>query len=302
LDPSPVHNFKSSQRYFVFMEACELIRLVLNKIVIPTEPKRAGNPGYGRKIAIRILVYSRLKGLENDTRIFWHLKKHPKYAAKLGLHKTPDRTTIGRWWIRYHPVLEQTISKLANTIQSLVPTTHLIVDSTPLKDMYDMEAKWGFTCRGPIKGFKLHVAVNQLGLPLKAIVSTGNRFDSIFLPKLIEDLEAEYVLADAGYDSLKNNKAVRAIGAVPIIAVNPRRKGKDSKVSNAVFFGGKRYPVEQFNCHIKHNILRGCWVRPKGLVKKSAMIMAGLICVEANAIEALLNGDLSLKCASKYWD
>jgi len=49
-------------------------------------------------------------------------------------------------------------------------------------------------------------------------------------------------------------------------------------------------------------VLRGCWVRPKGLVKKSAMVMAGLVSMEANAIEALLAGELSLKRASKYWD
>ena len=285
------------------MEACELVRLIINKIVVPTEPKRAGNPGYGQLKAIRTLVYSRLKGLQNDTRIIWHLKKHPLDAKTLGLHRIPDRTTVGRWWRRYLNVLEETFKKNADIIQVLVPTTHLIADSTPLIDLYDMEAKWGFSSRGPFKGFKLHVVVNQLGLPLKAIVTSGNRFDSVFLPKLIEDLEAQYVLADAGYHSLANIKAVRDMGAVPIIAINPRRKGKEGKVSNAVFFGGRRYPVEQFNSHVKHNLLRGCcWVRPKGMVKKTAMVMAGLVCMEANAIEALLRDDLSLKCASKYWD
>ena len=183
-----------------------------------------------------------------------------------------------------------------------MPTTHLIADSTPLVDLYDMEAKCGFTRRGHFKGFKLHAVVNQLGLPLKAIVTPGNRFDSIFLPKLIEDLEAQYVLADAGYHSLQNIKAVEAMGAVPIIAVNPRQKGKEGKVSNAEFFRGKRYPVEQFNSHSKHNLLKGCWVRPKGLVKKSAMVMAGLVSMDANAILALLVGESSLKSASKYWD
>jgi len=285
------------------MEACELIRLIVNKTIVPSEPKRAGNPGYGQLKAIRTLVYARIKGLQNDTRIYWHLKKHPFAAKKLGLHSIPDRTTIGRWWRRYLTVLEETFKKTADIIQILVPTTTLIADSTPLVDLYDMEAKWGFSSRGPFKGFKLHAVVNQLGLPLKAIVSPGNRFDSIFLPKLIEDLEAPYVVADAGYHSLKNIKAVEAMGAKPVIAINPRQKGKQSKVSNAEFFGGMRYPAEQFNSHAKHNLLRdGCWVRPKGLVKKSAMVFAGLVCMEANAIEALLVGDLSLKCASKYWD
>ena len=285
------------------MEACELIRQIVNKIVVPKEPKRPGNPGYGQLKAVRILVYARLKGLQNDTRIISRLKKHPSDAKALGLHQIPDRTTVGRWWRRYLTILEETFKKIADIIQVIVPTTTLIADSTPLVDLYDMEAKWGFTHRGRFKGFKLHAVVNQLGLPLKAIVSPGNRFDSIFLPKLLDDLEAQVVLADAGYHSLENIKVVEAMGAKPIIAVNPRQKGKESKVLNAEFFKGKRYPVEQFNSHAKYNLLRGCcWVRPKGIVKKSAMVMAGLICMEANAIEALLSGDLSLKCASKYWD
>jgi hypothetical protein len=284
------------------MEACELVRLIVNKIIVPAEPKRAGNPGYGQLKAIRILVYARLKGLQNDTRIHWHLKRHPYISKKLGLHQTPDRTTIGRWWKHYLTLLKETFQKTANIIQTLVPTTILIADSTPLVDLYDMEAKWGFSSRGPFKGFKLHAVVNQLGLPLKAIVSPGNRFDSIFLPELIEDLEAKFVLADAGYHSLKNIKAVEAMGAVPIIAVNPRQKGKQNKVSNADFFRGRRYPVEQFNSHIKHNVLRDCWKRPSGLEKKASMVMAGLVCLEANAIESLLVDDSSLKCVSKYWD
>jgi hypothetical protein len=284
------------------MEACELARLILNKVIVPTEPKRAGNPGYGLKTAIRVLVYSRLKGLQNDTRIFWHLKRHPNFAQRLGLQHIPDRTTIGRWWLRYFPILEEVMTKISNIIKNNIHTTQLIVDSTPLKDMYDMEAKWGFTSRGPVKGFKLHVAVNQLGLPLNAIVTPANRFDSIFLPQLIEDLEASYVLADAGYHSLANLEAVRAIGAKPVIAVNPRRKGKHGKVSNAEFFGGMRWPVEQFNGHCKANVLCGCWVRPKGLLKKSAMVLAGLISVNVTAIMALLEGDCGLKEVSRYWD
>src|SRR5674476_546422 len=134
-------------------------------------------------------------------------------------------------------------------LQLAVPTTFLIVDSTPLVDLYDMEAGWGHTSRGKFRGFKLHTAVNQLGLPLRAVVSPGNRYDSPFLPGLIEDLEAEYVLADAGYDSNTNNKAVKAIDAEPVIASNQRR-GKRKKIRNAKLLKTRRYVVEQFNGHI----------------------------------------------------
>jgi hypothetical protein len=284
------------------MEACELVRLTLNKITIPKEPKRAGNPGYGTKTAIRVLVYARLKGLQNDTRITWHLKRHPQHAHTLGLSRIPNRTTIGRWWTRYHIVLEEVMEKTASIIKQNIQTTHLIVDSTPLRDMHDPEAKWGFTSRGPVKGFKLHVAVNQLGLPLKAVITTANRFDSIFLPQLIQDIKTQYVLADAGYHSLENLKVVKESGAVPLIAVNPRRQGREGKVSNAVFFGGRRWPVEQFNGHCKANVLRDCWVRPRGLFKKASMVMAGLISINVEAIVALLEGDCGLKEVSRYWD
>ena len=113
--------------------------------------------------------------------------------------------------------------------------------------------------------------MNQLGLPLRATVTSGNRYDSPFLPGLIEDLEADYVLADAGYDSKANASAVKAIDAEPAIACNSRR-GKRKKIKYSVLLKTKRYVVEQFNRHLKANVLRECWVRPRGLVKKAAIV------------------------------
>jgi hypothetical protein len=282
------------------MEACEVVRLFVNKAIVSAEPKRPGNPGYGPIRALRVLVYSRLKGLENDTRVVEHLKKHTDAARALGLCKIPDRTTIGRWWRRYLNLLEETFRKISSMLQLISPTTILIVDSTPLVDLYDMEARWGHTSRGKFRGFKLHAAVNQLGLPLSAIVTPGNRYDSPFLPGLIEDLEAEYVLADAGYDSKTNKGAAKGIDAQPVIASNPRR-GKQRKIKHATLLKTRRYVVEQFNGQIKSNVLKQCWIRPKGLVKKAAMVMAGLISYDAEAIRSLIVGEESLKTVSKYW-
>jgi transposase len=282
------------------MEACEVVRLFVNKAIVSAEPKRRGNPGYGRLRALRALVYARLKGLENDTRIVEHLKKRSDVARTLGLFQVPNRTTVGRWWRRYLDVLEETFKKISAMLQLVTPTTFLIVDSTPLVDLYDMEAGWGHTSRGKFRGFKLHAAVNQLGLPLKAVVTPGNRYDSPFLPGLIEDLEADYVLADAGYDSKTNKEAVKTIDAEPVIACNPRR-GKRKKIKHVKLLKAKRYVVEQFNGHFKANVLKQCWVRPRGLVKKAAMVMAGLISYDVEAIKALLLEESSLKCVSKYW-
>jgi transposase len=282
------------------MEACEVVRLFVNKAIVSAEPKRRGNPGYGCLKALRVLVYARLKGLENGTRIIEHLKKHMWNARRLGLHKVPDRTTVGRWWRRYFSLLEETFGKISGMLQLVTPNTFIIADSTPLVDLYDMEARWGYTSRGKFRCFKLHAIVNQLGLPLKAIITQGNRYDSPFLPKLIEDLEADYVLADAGYDSKRNIKAVKAIGAQPVIASNPRR-GKRKRIKHGDLLRTNRYVVEQFNGHIKDNVLKECWLWPRGLVKKAAMVTAGLISYDAEAIKALLMDETSLKSVSKYW-
>jgi hypothetical protein len=45
------------------MEACEVVRLFVNKAIVSVEPKRRGNPGYGLLKALSVLVFARLKGL-----------------------------------------------------------------------------------------------------------------------------------------------------------------------------------------------------------------------------------------------
>ena len=186
-------------------------------------------------------------------------------------------------------------------LQLIEPTRIVVVDSTPLVDLYDMEAEWGHTSRGKFRGFKLHAAVNQLGLPLRALVTPGNSYDGPFLPKLIEDLEADYVLADGAYCSKTNYKAVKDIGAEPVIADNPRKKRETKEVQACMLLKTKRYVVEQFNGHMKDNVLDECWLWPRGLVKKAAMVMAGLISYDAEAMRSLVAGEESLKSVSKYW-
>jgi IS5 family transposase len=199
-------------------------------------------------------------------------------------------------------ILEETFLNITNMFLLVEPTKTVIVDSTPLEDLYGMEATGGYTGSGAFRGFKLHTAVNQQGPPLRAIVTPGNCTNGPFLPKLIEDLEADYVLADAGYCSKRNFQAAKEIGAVAFIADNPRKKGKTCKIESSMRLKKKRYVVEQFNGHLKANLLNECWIRPKGLTKKTAMVTAGLIVYNIEAIRLLLVGDKSLKTISKYWN
>jgi len=92
-----------------------------------------------------------------------------------------------------------------------------------------------------------------------------DRHDSSLLQSLLDDLEAEYVLADAGYDSESYLKAVKAMGAEPVIAPNPRRGGKRRRLKRGELLKAKRYLVEQFNGLIKNHVLKGCLTKPKGI-------------------------------------
>jgi len=284
------------------MEAFELVRLLVNKAVVPPMPRRRGNPGYGWLKAVRLLVYARLAGLENDTRIIAHLERHRCVVRALGFRRSiPDRTTIGRWWRRYAGVLAEVFKSLSGMVQALMPTRLLVVDSTPLIDLYDLEAEWGFTSKGAFKGFKLHACVNQNGLPLRVRVTPGNSHDSPWLPSLIQDLEADYVVADAGYDSKANMEAVKAMGAEPIIALNPRHGRKRKRGLKHRGLLRKRYIAEQFHSLVKGPVLRGCWIRPRGLAKKTAIMTAGLVGLNSIAVRAVLEGGKPLRAVSQYW-
>jgi hypothetical protein len=44
--------------------------------------------------------------------------------------------------------LEETFIKIADMLQLAVPTTIAVIDSTPLEDLYDMEAEWAIQAWG----------------------------------------------------------------------------------------------------------------------------------------------------------
>ena len=73
-------------------------------------------------------------------------------AKTLGLNNIPNRTTVGRWWRWFVSVLEETFIRMADMLQLAVATAIAVVDSTPLEDLYDIEAGWGYTSRGKFRG------------------------------------------------------------------------------------------------------------------------------------------------------
>jgi len=66
------------------------------------------------------------------------------------------------------------------------------------------------------------MACDALGLPVRMIVTSGNRNDITQVKELTKGMSASYLLADKGCDGKRALEAAEAIGAQPVI---PQRKG-----------------------------------------------------------------------------
>jgi len=66
------------------------------------------------------------------------------------------------------------------------------------------------------------MACDSLGLPVRMIITAGNRNNITQVDKLTQGFRASYLLADKGYDGKSALIAAKNIGAMPVI---PQRKG-----------------------------------------------------------------------------
>ena len=71
---------------------------------------------------------------------------------------------------------------------------------------------------------KIHAAVDALGNPVKLLLTAGQASEYGQANALIEGFDADYVLADKGYDSDEFVEAVEKTGAIAVIP--PRRNRK----------------------------------------------------------------------------
>lgn len=72
----------------------------------------------------------------------------------------------------------------------------------------------------------MHLAVRGLGLPVRFLLTGGQRGDCPQAYVLIDDLAAEVVMADAAYDATPLREAIADKGAIAVIPNNPSRARK----------------------------------------------------------------------------
>ena len=71
---------------------------------------------------------------------------------------------------------------------------------------------------------KAHATTDSLGCPTRFILTGGNESDYLQAVPLIENQQADYVIADKGYDSQAIVDAIKSKGAEPVIPARSHRK------------------------------------------------------------------------------
>ncbi len=279
----------------------QVLRAVINKETVP-ERKGRGRKGYGNLGIARMLVYSQAKDVHTDKGLIRHANNNMQDIRRLGFDKVPHRTTIGRWK-KKDGLMRSVLRNLGRMLAPLLPLLLAVIDSTPLIDYRDADARTGYNSRGPFKGFKAHIICNQLGLPLDAVVTAGNVHDTNGFPELVGKVgfpvkDNTPVLADGAYDSRDNRMVAKSRNFTPFIATNPRNTGKRRHVRGII--KKNRYVAGQCNSLLKA-VLKGSWVLVRGLAKKAATVYSALAAIDAIAISAILRGKEALKEVSEYW-
>jgi putative transposase len=71
---------------------------------------------------------------------------------------------------------------------------------------------------------KIHAAGDALGLPVRLIGTPGQRHDIAFAHELVQDIEAEALLADKGYDANHLVEKMQDRGTQIVIPAKQNRK------------------------------------------------------------------------------
>lgn len=142
-------------------------------------------------------------------------------------------------------------------------------------------------------GFKLHVDVNDCGLPISAILTSASLHDSQTAIPLMKMTSQKvtycYDLMDAAYDARQIWKASRELGHIPIIDMNPRNKDFTPMAPHEAVRYKERTAAERFNSGLKDSF-GGRNVMVKGATKVFQHLMFGVVALFADQLLKLTGG------------
>ncbi len=135
------------------------------------------------------------------------------------------------------------------------------------------------------KGYKLHLDVDDMGIPITAVVTGANVHDSqLAIPmekKTTGVVHRLYSLMDAAYDAKGIRSYIAATGGVAIIERNKRRNAHTEPMDPAKKIRFRqRSIVERSNAHLKDWLLP-TKIMTKGYEKVNFVLMTGVVCLAA---------------------
>lgn len=252
------------------------------KLVEKIERQRRGAPGYGLLAVLRVLVYALLSECFSTRKLWRHLRRRPHVVARLGLAALPHRRTLNRWRLRHQAELEACIALLGDVYIARRGSVWTILDSTPLEDETDPDARVGHCTKGEFKGFKLHMSCDEDRVPLRATFTTGNVHDSVMGEHLLAP--TPLTGGDAGYDAEVLKKAIRNAQSIPIFVHNPRRAGKAAKLPTWPPLKTVRVCIEQCNSIVKTQTMKNLWTTARGFFAKATFALAAVLATQALAV------------------
>jgi hypothetical protein len=140
-------------------------------------------------------------------------------------------------------------------------------------------------------GYKLHVDVNDCGLPISVALTAASLHDSQVAIPLMKMTSSKvsylYDLMDAAYDARQIYAVSRNLGHVPIIDKNSRGKDVVAMAPHEAIRYNERTTVERFNSRIKEEFgARNVMVR--GAQKVKLHLMFGIVALFADHLIKLV--------------
>ena len=141
-------------------------------------------------------------------------------------------------------------------------------------------------------GYKLHVDVNDCGLPISAVLTAASLHESQVAVPLMkmtsERIDYLYEVMDSAYDAKPIYEVSRSLGHVPIIEKNGRRKEVIPLAPHEARRYQERTVAERFNSRMKEGFGAGN-VMVRGTAKVSLHLMFGIMALFADQLLKLVS-------------
>jgi Transposase DDE domain len=136
-------------------------------------------------------------------------------------------------------------------------------------------------------GFKLHLDVNDFGVPISALMTSASVHDSQVAIPLMKLTSSKvtycYDLMDAAYDAVQIWEQSRELGHVPIIDKNPRGKEVIPMAPHEAVRYNERTTAERCNSRLKE-AFGGRSVMVRGAEKVMLHLMFGVLALSADQL------------------